>query len=91
MSGGQLSKQMNQYFSQDGAYKFNLNLNIMRVDVIKYLPGGEAAKYDATEEPLAAADKVDAEAEVAEELCDTAAVADTAQPAAAEQEAGVAN
>ena len=55
------------------------------------MAGGEAAKYDATEEPLAAADKVDAEAEVAEELCDTAAVADTAQPAAAEQEAGVAN
>ena len=86
MSGGQLSKQMNQYFNQDGKFEF-VKLGHFKSFDWKYLiSGGEAAKYDAGEENLAT-DKVDTE-EVVEELCET--VADSSAPAA-EQEAGVAN
>ena len=86
MSGGQLSKQMNQYFNQDGEFEF-VKLDYLRSFDWKYLiSGGEAAKYDAGEENLAT-DKVDTEG-VVEELCET--VADSSAPAA-EQEAGVAN
>ena len=87
MSGGQLSKQMNQYFNQDGKRHDFHRVYLLLVNVNqKQFPGTEAAKYDASEETLAA-DKVDGEG-AGEELCE--AVSDTpSQPA--EQEAGVAN
>lgn len=83
MSGGQLSKQMNQYFNQDGK---SHDFHRVYLLLTKTIPGTEAAKYDASEETLAA-DKVDGEG-TGEELCE--GVSDTpSQPA--EQEAGVAN
>ena len=74
-SSGQLSKQMNQYFNQDGQYHFTLSQPPSHG---LHVSGGEGAKYEASEESLAA-DKVDKE-EAVEELCDTATSSDPAQP-----------
>ena len=75
-SSGQLSKQMNQYFNQDGESVAEYFKYFCRSHQI--IPGGEGAKYEAGEESLTA-DKADKE-EAAEELCDPPPASDTAQP-----------
>ena len=76
---GQLSKQMNQYFNQDGQFS-HCRLSVLLL-IFFSLAGGETAKYEGAEETLAA-EKVDKE-EVTEELCEPSP-AETAQPAESE-------
>ena len=80
---GQINKQMNQYFNQEGdSPPPNTEQSSNH-----YVSGVDSDKYEGGEE-VVAADKVDAE-EATEELCEAGQESSAQQPA--EQEAGAAN